>query len=103
MEKVAIWGWGGLSGTAEKIEIEPIELNNLDIFKKVSKLSMDYDLDVADAIQIYSILEGKYRHLTKESSSVLITADDKLERAAKINGIRVWNCGKNAKPDWLVN
>jgi predicted nucleic acid-binding protein len=97
MEELAIHGWGG------KIEIESIELNDMDVFKEVSKLSMAYDLDVADAIQIYSILKGKYRRLINESSSVLITADDKLEYAAKTNGIRVWNCRNNVRPDWLDN
>jgi predicted nucleic acid-binding protein len=97
VEELAIHGWGG------KIEIESIELDNLEVFKEVSKLSMAYDLDVADAIQIYSILGGKYCRLINESSSVLITADDKLEVAAKTNGIRVWNCRNNARPDWLDN
>jgi len=97
VEDLAIHGWGG------KIEIESIELDNLNIFKEVSKISMDYNLDMADSIQIYSILKGKYRYLIKESSSILITADDNLELAAKTNGIRVWNCRKNAKPAWLDN
>ncbi len=97
VKNLVIHGWGG------KIEIEAIELDNLDVFNEISNLSITYDLDVADAIQIYSILKGKYCRLVKESSSVLITADDKLERAAKTNGIRVWNCRNNTKPDWLDN
>lgn len=97
VEALAIHGWGG------KIEIESIELDNLDIFKEVSKISMQYNLDVADAIQIYSILKGKYKFFARESSSVLITADDKLELAAKKNDIRVWNCRKDTRPVWLDN
>lgn len=82
---LAIHGWGG------KIEIETIELNNMDIFKEVSILSVENNLDIADAIQIYAILKGEYSHFTQESASVLITADCPQELAAIRNGIRVWN------------
>jgi predicted nucleic acid-binding protein len=94
---LAIHGWGG------KIEIEPIELNSMEIFKKVSNLSVRNNLDIADAIQIYAILKGKYSYFTRDSASVLITADEPQELAAIKNGIQVWNCGKGSKPDWLDN
>jgi hypothetical protein len=35
--------------------------------------------------------------------TVSITADEKLEEAAKDNNIRVWNCRKENKPEWLDN
>jgi hypothetical protein len=62
-----------------------------------------YNIDFADAIQIYAIMKGKYSYFTLDSKSVLITADDKLEVAAKDNQIRVWNCRKSGKPEWLDN
>ena len=95
IEKLSIQGWGG------KIEIETIDLTNRDIFLKVSKIAIDNNLDIADAIQIHAILEGKYARLTAESSSVLITADRKQENAAISNGIRVWNIERQAIPEWL--
>ena len=94
---LAIHGWGG------KIEIEPIDLNSMEIFKEVSNLSVENNLDIADAIQIYAILKGKYSHLTRDSASVLITADEPQEIAAIKNRIRVWNCRKGLKPKWLDN
>jgi predicted nucleic acid-binding protein len=94
---LAIHGWGG------KIEIEPIDLNSMEIFKEVSNLSFEHNLDIADAIQIYAILKGKYSHFTRDSASVLITADKQQELAASKNGIRVWNCSEAAKPEWLDN
>jgi len=94
---LAIIGWGG------KIEIEPIDLNSMEIFKEVSNLSVENNLDIADAIQIYAILKGKYSHFTRDSASVLITADEPQELAAIKNGIRVWNCRKGPKPEWLDN
>lgn len=94
---LAIHGWGG------KIEVEPIDLSQMDTFKAVSRLAMDSNLDVADAIQIHAILKGKYSHFTQDSASVLITADEPQELAAQKNKIRVWNCRKESKPDWLDN
>ncbi|MBW1743371.1 MAG: type II toxin-antitoxin system VapC family toxin [Deltaproteobacteria bacterium] len=94
---LAIHGWGG------KIEIEPIDLNSMQTFKEVNKLSVENNLDIADAIQIYAILNGKYSHFILESASVLITSDDNQEQAAKKYGIRVWNCRKEPKPKWLDN
>jgi len=95
-----IMGWGWFTGKG-KLEIETIQLNNVDVFKEVYDYAMKYDIDIADAIQIYAILRGKYSVLTGDSMTVLITADDKLENAAIGNNIRVWNCRKENKPEWL--
>ena len=94
---LATYGWGG------KIQIEVVDLNSMEIFKEVSNLSIENNLDVADAIQIYAILKGKYSQWIQESASVLITADERQEQAAKTYGIRVWNCLKEVKPKWLNN
>ena len=94
---LAIHGWGG------KIDIESIDLNSIDTFKEVSNLSVENNLDIADAIQIYAILKRKYSHWSQESASVLITADEPQELAAKKYKIRVWNCIKEQKPEWLDN
>ncbi len=94
---LAIHGWGG------KIQLEPVNLNSMEIFKEVSNLSVEHNLDIADTIQIYAILKGKYSHFTQDSASVLITADEPQKLAAIRNGIRVWNCGKELRPEWLDN
>lgn len=95
VEELAILGWSG------KIEVESVELNNINVFKEVRDLSISYNLDVADAIQIYAILNSKYSFFIRESASVLLTADKELELAATAKGIRVWNCINNERPDWL--
>jgi predicted nucleic acid-binding protein len=94
---LAIYGWG------KQIEIEAIELNDIGIFNKVKEISEIYGLDIADGIQIYAILSGKYSSMVRESSSVLITADDNLLKAANQKGIRVWNCAKEKLPEYLIN
>ena len=98
VDHLQIHGWGG------KIEIEAIDLNSREIFREISEISVEHNLDIADAIQIYAILKGKYSGLCQGSGSVLITADEKQELAATEKGIRVWNCRKTAKPDgWITN
>ncbi len=102
IRELRIMGWGWFSGKG-KLEIETVQLNNVDVFTTVYDYAMKYDIDIADAIQIYAVLKGKYSVLTGDSLTVLITADDKLEKAATDNKIRVWNCRKQNKPDWLDN
>jgi hypothetical protein len=91
---LTIHGWGG------RIELEPVDLNSMEIFKEVSNLSVENNLDIADAIQIYAILKGKYSHFVQDSASVLITGDEPQELVAIKYGIRVWNCRKASKPEW---
>lgn len=97
VEDLAIQGWGG------KIELELIDLSKREVFKEVSKLASENNLDVADAVQIYAILKGKYSHWSQDSGSVLITADRPQEQAAERYDIRVWNCRTTEKPEWLDN
>jgi len=99
IKKLKIMGWGVTK--RGKLEIEKIHITEHSIFKEVYYIAMKYDIDLADAIQLYAISNGRYWRLTGESKTVLITADEGLERAAQDNNIRVWNCRKDNKPDWL--
>ena len=100
IRELRIMGWGWFSGKG-KLEIETMQLNDVAVFKEVYDYALKYDIDIADAIQLYVILKGRYSMLTGESMSVLITADEKLEEATLEKNIRVWNCGKTNRPDWL--
>jgi predicted nucleic acid-binding protein len=97
IEELALIGWGG------KLEIEKVKMNDFSVFKEVHDIAVKYNIDVADAIQIFAILKGRYSVLTGNSKTVLITADGNLEKACQDLKIRVWNCGKVDKPDWLDN
>lgn len=101
IKKLKIMGWGVTK--RGKLEIETIHINDFNVFKEVYEIAIKYDIDVADAIQIYAILKGKFSVLTGDSKTVLITADERLEEAAKGNSMKVWNCRKENKPDWLDN
>lgn len=96
VDDLAIMGWGG------KLEIETITMHDYSVFKEVNAIAIKYKIDVADAIQIYAIVKGKYSFFAADSKTILITADKRLEKAGKDNNIRVWNCEKD-RPDWLDN
>jgi predicted nucleic acid-binding protein len=60
------------------------------IFKKVQDLCSKYQaLDLSDAFQIISVRDGYYSPMTRDSRTVLITADKDLKTAAEQEGIKV--------------
>jgi len=83
-----------------KIEIDEKVLSDISTHSNVEQLAKDNKLDLSDALQLYTIKQGKYSHLGPESASVLITADKKLAAAARRMGIRVWNCSIEEFPEW---
>lgn len=89
-----------LNAWGKRIEIEDIGLFSPDGVKAVEALARKHGLDLSDALQLQTILRGKYSYLGPNSSSVLITADAKLAKAAQVEGIRVWNCAASPPPDW---
>ena len=83
-----------------------IEIDNIDFFSPkglnaVEALALKHSLDLSDALQLETILRGKYSHLGPDSASVLVTADTKLARAAETEGVRAWHCISSRLPDWV--
>lgn len=95
IENLVIKGWGG------KIEIENIDITDRKVYIEVVKIAVKYNIDIADAIQLYAIIYGKYKRFCGSSSSILITADSKQQTAAENLKIRVWNIENQLKPNWL--
>jgi predicted nucleic acid-binding protein len=83
-----------------KVEIEDIGLANPLIHNEVEALARKHQLDLSDALQLVTILRGRYRVLGPDSASVLITADSGLAAAATSEGIRTWNCLTSPVPPW---
>jgi len=48
-------------------------------------------LDLSDAFQIMSVKRGYFAVLVNDSATVLVTADNGLAVAARLEGIRAWN------------
>jgi predicted nucleic acid-binding protein len=84
----------------KKIEVEDIGLFTFQGLDAVQERARKHQLDLSDALQLETILLGKYSHLGPNSASVLITADAGLTRAATAEGVRVWNCIKEPLPTW---
>ena len=91
---LVINAWG------KRIEIDDIDLFSPTGLASVEILAQKHALDLSDALQLETILRGKYAHLGPNSASVLITADQRLAAAAEAEGIRAWNCVSTPAPDW---
>jgi len=69
-----------------------IDLKNPIVFSKVRELAERHSLDLSDAFQIFSVKEGYFSCLINDSQTVLVTADEALAKAAKIEGVKSWYC-----------
>ena len=86
--------------SGRKIEVEDIDLFTYQGLDAVQARAKKHHLDLSDALQLETILRDTYSHLGPNSASVLITADAGLATAAAAEGVRVWNCIKEAQPSW---
>ena len=75
-----------------------IDLQDPVIFFRVRELVERHSLDLSDAFQILSVKEGYFSHLINDSQTVLVTADEALAKAARIEGIRSWYCLGESEP-----
>jgi predicted nucleic acid-binding protein len=81
--------------------IDDVSLAIPSVFNDVSNIAMNLNLDFADALQLFAILNGKYSHFVNSSQTHFITADKKLAIAARSYGIRTWRCSKDKNPEWV--
>ena len=90
-----------LAGYLEEslLEIDSdFRLDNFKVIFEVGELARRHSLDYSDALQIYTILNGKWMEKRFECTTVFVTADSKLAEAAKKEGLRVWNPLKDDNP-----
>jgi len=87
---------------SNKIEVIDINLFSVGGQRAVEYIAKKHSLDLSDALQLETILRGRYSALSDDSSSVLITADKGLCVAARNEGIRVWDCIREVKPAWIT-
>lgn len=81
-----------------RVRIEDPDIESVATFIQAQNFAQDHDLDLSDALQLLSVKHGKFCKLAKESKTVLITSDGALAKAAKTEGLRVWNCEKESEP-----
>lgn len=74
-----------------KIEVdEDLKLSSSSVQPELELLARKHNLDISDALQLFTFIKGKERYFVDESQSLLITADEQLSQAAKREGIRYW-------------
>ncbi len=84
--------WGG------KIGLDNIELFTPEGLTAVEAFAKKHNLDLSDALQLETMLHGRFRYFADDARPILITADGKLAAAARIESIRAWNCVKDEVP-----
>ena len=92
--RLIIDAWG------KRIALDNVELLEPMMHPQVEAMAKKYGLDLSDALQLVTILKGRFSTLGPNSSSALITADKGLAKAAEAEKIRVWNCSAGPVPAW---
>jgi predicted nucleic acid-binding protein len=68
------------------------------IVAKLRELVMKYKWDFSDALQIHTVLNGKWRQRASEWKAVFVTSDNDLLLAAEKEGLRTWNFPDGTPP-----
>jgi predicted nucleic acid-binding protein len=73
-------------------------LDNFKVIYEVGELVKKYSFDYSDALQIYTLLKGRWSGKRAECTTVFVTVDSGLANAARQEGLRVWNPLEEANP-----
>ena len=79
-----------------RLRLHEPKISSFQPFRRAKTLGEKYSVDLSDALQIVDLAHGEFSHYVQDSKPVLITVDGDLEKAARTEGLRVWNC-KDAK------
>jgi predicted nucleic acid-binding protein len=95
VQRLIIDAWSG------RIRLDDLGMLEPSILRAVEAKAREHGLDMSDALQLETIKKGYFAAFVGGSAPVLITADDGLARAARTDGIRVWQCRTETRPSWL--
>ena len=79
------------------------DLSNRQLFYDLSDWVKSYNIDYSDALQIFTVLNGRYRKsLAAVAAPVLVTADERLAKACASLNLRAWwfPSGKHPLPNF---
>ena len=77
---------------------QDIDLKEPTVFSRVRALAERHSLDLSDAFQIVSVKDGYFSHLIDESQTILVTADEALAKAARLEDVKSWYCLGEPEP-----
>jgi predicted nucleic acid-binding protein len=86
-------------GLGLRLQLEDVEVLSPAMYGEALDLVEQYGIDFIDAMQIVTLLKGRFRGLVQGSQSLLITADRELARVARAESARVWECTTEPQPD----
>ena len=84
---------------ASSRHIKDIDFNSPNVFQEAYSLAMKHSLDLSDAFQILSVRDGFFAVLVDDSKTILCTGDADLSRAARAEGLKVWDFKVEPHPD----
>jgi predicted nucleic acid-binding protein len=79
-----------------KLIIDEVQISQDDIFTEVEAIARRHSIDISDAFQLVTI-QRRFSLIDKEAK-FLITADRKLAKAARKEGVKAWYCMKEKAP-----
>ena len=82
-----------------RIKLDDVPLTEPKVFEEVEAIVKKYQIDASDALQIVTIKKGNFSNRVAESQSLLITADGELAKAARNEGLEVWDCIHEPSPE----
>ena len=82
----------------DAICVERFDFHTPAVFFEVEEVARRHNFDLVDAIQLYTLLRGRFANYAGQHKSLLITADENLAAAARIEGIEVWDCTQESPP-----
>lgn len=77
---------------------DEIDITNKEIFTAVVKLAQKHDLDMATAIQLFSLKVGCFTRFEGNTWPILATADNQIALVGRKEGLEVWNCRTDPIP-----
>jgi predicted nucleic acid-binding protein len=72
--------------------------DHLNIFVELKEFVTKYKLDYSDALQLFTVLHGKWRSSCHKCRTIFVTADKALANASKLEGLRTWHFLKEPPP-----
>jgi len=78
--------------------IKEVDLLTPSVFSEVMNIVRRHDLDISDAFQIISVKKGFFSHMSGDSQTLLVTADEELAKAARKEDICSWNILRESAP-----
>ena len=79
-------------------KVPELNFHSPEVFFATQRIAKKHELDLSDAFQIHSVKEGFFSKMCGDSKTLLVTADKELAKAARAEGLRVWNIMEGPAP-----